>query len=434
MVLHNDKWDRKAKKTYERKLRAKGAAAAADGAAAAGAASPAAAAGGATKKRGKVVGKGSAVKATAAGVKPAGAPKVKDEEEDESDDDEEEEEEEDEDSDDDDDDDDEGGVATATAPAPAGVWKFKPVKAEKVVTEEKEESSQDEEEEKPRGKFSKRKIVSNAWRFEEPEEEDPYLKKAREAEQAEAEPEPDYAAMTLSRPSQLAALDPDNAVDDGGGTADLDAFLGKTAPAKGGRPAVQYVDRKDFKEINEKIEKQQAADAFRARFASRKGGGVGKVDERGVGGRGFGPGTTDDDDNIDLFLAGLKVEDGGGKIVQQKPPPPFKAVSSSTGSSAAQSSSPATPRTGGGGSNTNTNLARDAATIGDFDDIDSFLGAASPPPPRVSTVVQSGEDDWLDAMLGGGGGGGGCFLLLGEGGERYRRCFRLDVDTYEIGV
>ncbi|KAF8472443.1 hypothetical protein BDZ91DRAFT_790342 [Kalaharituber pfeilii] len=147
-----------------------------------------------------------------------------------------------------------------------------------------------DDQEQSGGKYSRRKIVSNAWRYEEPEE-DPYLKDETETVE---EPEPDYARMTVGK-AQLKFSDDEDE------TGDIDRLLvtDKGLPSKG---KVIQADRRQFQDINEKITKQNAAEAFRQRFAPRKSKASAGVNNLGGGS------IRDDVDDIDEFLGGLKLE------------------------------------------------------------------------------------------------------------------------------
>ncbi|KAF8427268.1 hypothetical protein EV426DRAFT_571978 [Tirmania nivea] len=218
MVLHKNKWDRKATRAHERKLRAK---AEASGTGAAG--------GGAKADASR--------KAVGVGSKPtgpaAGAGKKDEEQQVEEG---------------------EGGVK---------------VEMEGEGGVRVEEAGGDEQADGEKGKYSRRKIVDNSWRYEEPEE-DPYLKAQEEEDQ---EPEPDYARMTIGKAQLKDSSDEEHEqdADDYDGRQALDEIFIRDKPPKG--PPVKgkiiQADRRDFKDIGEKVAKQKAADAFRQRFALR---------------------------------------------------------------------------------------------------------------------------------------------------------------------
>ncbi|KAL0631741.1 hypothetical protein Q9L58_009394 [Maublancomyces gigas] len=148
------------------------------------------------------------------------------------------------------------------------------------------------------GQFSRRKMQNNAWRYEQEEEE---LAPGEEPE--EPEPEPDYVAMTRERKGQLEK--PEEALKqdlDEEFLKDLHALGGRRGDARGGgfdggKGKVVRVDRKQFEDVTTKMAKQSTADAFRQRFAPRK-----------AKSRGASEGTGGVED-VDSFLGELKLDE-----------------------------------------------------------------------------------------------------------------------------
>ncbi|KAF8457945.1 hypothetical protein BGX38DRAFT_1154591 [Terfezia claveryi] len=132
----------------------------------------------------------------------------------------------------------------------------------------RDDSGDDAEQEKR--KYSRRKIVDNSWRYEEPEE-DPYLKAQEEKDQ---EPEPDYARMTIGKAQLKDSSDEEHEqdADDADGRRALDEIFIRDEPTSKRPPTKRksvLVDRRHFQDIDEKVAKQKAAAAFRQRFALR---------------------------------------------------------------------------------------------------------------------------------------------------------------------
>lgn len=196
-------------------------------------------------------------------------------------------------------------------------------KGEEGGKKEGEEGESGDEEEGGGGQFSRRKMQSNAWRYEQ-EEEEPipgegeYLEISHRLkvigtdasiEPEEPEPEPDYVTMTREREGQLKGSEE-------APKGDLDEEFLKDLQAqrsKGGRNAygigssgakgnVVKVDRKQFEDVTTKIAKQSTADAFRQRFAPRK------AKPRGGAGGGGATGGIDLDEDVDSFLGELKLD------------------------------------------------------------------------------------------------------------------------------
>lgn len=264
MVLHKNKWDRKATKAHERKLRAKAEASATGTGGVA-----AKATGGAPKAVAsrKAVGVGSKQTDPAVGTEKK---KVEGEEEE-----------------------DEGGVKVE-------------VEGEGGKGGDDGDDDDEEEEEQEKGKYSRRKIVDNSWRYEEPEE-DPYLKAQEKKDQ---QPEPDYARMTIGKAQLKDSSDEEHEpeADDADDKRALDEIFIRDVPTSTRLPTkrkIVKVDRRCFQDIDEKVAKQKAADAFRKRFALRpppKAPPPGSHPEIDFGG--------DDEGirDIDEFLGELKLE------------------------------------------------------------------------------------------------------------------------------
>lgn len=128
----------------------------------------------------------------------------------------------------------------------------------------------------------------------------------------EPEPEPDYVTMTKERKGQLKGSEevPKEDLDEGflkdlqaqrggGGGGGRNPYGGGPSGTKG---KIVKVDRKQFEDVTTKIAKQSTADAFRQRFAPRK------AKSRGGAGGGGGTGEIDLDEDVDSFLAELKLD------------------------------------------------------------------------------------------------------------------------------
>ncbi|KAK6506950.1 hypothetical protein TWF481_005407 [Arthrobotrys musiformis] len=145
---------------------------------------------------------------------------------------------------------------TATATVAEG-------EAREPTSQSESESDGAEEGENPSRYSRRKKVASNAWRYDEPEPEPG-------EEPEEVVPEPDYVGLTRDkfkaieereqeREEIIDIWDHDSGVRRG--RADMDL-----AP-KGN---IVKVNRDDFKDVTEKIAKQATADRFRQRFATRK--------------------------------------------------------------------------------------------------------------------------------------------------------------------
>lgn len=180
----------------------------------------------------------------------------------------------------------------------------------------------DDEDSQNRSKFSRRKLISNAYRYELPSEDDDPSN--RDPHAPPPEPEPDYVALTANRVSALEAEEERRKAAAAAAAANLDAeFLRDLDSSLGGgqgkkkvktreqeereeeerKKHVVKVDKKEFLELQEKIKKRENVEAFRKRFES--GTGAGKV-KRKEGGGGVGGGAGLDD--VDAFLEDLGLD------------------------------------------------------------------------------------------------------------------------------
>ena len=167
------------------------------------------------------------------------------------------------------------------------------------------EADEDNETPRERSKYARRKIESNAWRFES-EEPDPYLSTNRSESRALTEvineedlepPEPDYAHLparpfqtkkTVQNPNQLSGS---------------------------GRGKKQSIKETELAPLKAQIDKANAARAFKERFAVGQKGNVLTVGEDGVARRQSRErpeeAEVDDEvDDIDSFLAELDLQKG----------------------------------------------------------------------------------------------------------------------------
>ena len=167
-----------------------------------------------------------------------------------------------------------------------------------------EESGEEDIETRPqRSKYARRKIESNAWRFES-EEPDPYLRIPRLThlikviDEADLEPpEPDYAhlpARQFQTKSQLKNT--------------LQTPLGV------GRGKKHTIKETELAPLKEQIDKANAARAFKERFSSGPRGNVVTVGQDGVARRqqkaAVQEEPDEDVDDIDKFLAELDMQQG----------------------------------------------------------------------------------------------------------------------------
>ncbi|TGZ85394.1 hypothetical protein EX30DRAFT_392743 [Ascodesmis nigricans] len=206
-----------------------------------------------------------------------------------------------------------GGIYLGTSP-PLKKQQLDPTPAEaqssttapQVVVEEEDDADH------PHGKFSKRKLISNSYRYELPPSDDPHTT----TEPPNLDPEPDYVALTTSRVSALEKeearrkeqLHQDRArldaaflreMDRGGygGKGEREYGFGEEEKAK-----VVKVDRSEFVELQEKIRRRENVEAFRKRFGGSGGKGAGRGGSKGGGGK-------EDVEDVDAFLMDLGLED-----------------------------------------------------------------------------------------------------------------------------
>lgn len=195
--------------------------------------------------------------------------------------------------------------------------KLDPTPAEAAKAGEKGEDVE-EEEDNIRSQFSRRKLVSNAFRYEDPPPPPPGSEELGEPE----EPEPDYVALTTSRPSALQAAAEKDAKEKRE-TFDY-AFLKEMKEAGKGKGKkknmsvlegfgmdddekkknVVRVDKSEFRELEEKIKKRENVEAFRKRFAKRDVGSKTRrlrVEEEEEG-----------DEDLDAMLGGAGYAKAGG--------------------------------------------------------------------------------------------------------------------------
>ncbi|KAA8895907.1 hypothetical protein FN846DRAFT_911249 [Sphaerosporella brunnea] len=111
------------------------------------------------------------------------------------------------------------------------------------------------------GVFSRRKVTSNAWRYEE-ESQLP-------GDVPDEEPVEDYVALTLSRKGGQIKDAEEEAIR----KAAIDQAFINESWGRGGevntKGKVVKVDRREFVDVTEKIEKRNNAEAFRARFEKK---------------------------------------------------------------------------------------------------------------------------------------------------------------------
>ncbi|EWC45086.1 hypothetical protein DRE_06225 [Drechslerella stenobrocha 248] len=150
-------------------------------------------------------------------------------------------------------------IATATATATAEASGPR-----EATSESGSESDAAGEGEGPSRYSRRKKIASNAWRYEEPEPEP-----GQEPE--EVEPEPDYVSLTKEKLKSIEEREQNREEiidiwDNEGGARRGQQYDLDLGPKRN----VVKVNREEFKDVTEKIAKQATADRFRQRFASRK--------------------------------------------------------------------------------------------------------------------------------------------------------------------
>ncbi|CCX32885.1 hypothetical protein FPQ18DRAFT_399826 [Pyronema domesticum] len=187
-------------------------------------------------------------------------------------------------------------IPTAAADPKPGEAPGAPIKDGEAGSEEEQEEEEEEED----GDYRRRKVGSNAWRYEEEEPEFPLEANPDEPQ----EPEIDYVALTLERTKgQLK--------DEAEVSTSIDhEFLAESWGAPKKKPTVQKVKIDEgILNIREKIEIRNNAEAFKARFGSkakaRAPKGIQKEKEEGV-------------DDIDDFLEELSLIEKEKKPVVQK--------------------------------------------------------------------------------------------------------------------
>ncbi|KAF3924995.1 hypothetical protein AA313_de0202187 [Arthrobotrys entomopaga] len=160
-------------------------------------------------------------------------------------------------------------LEAAKWPAPGGAQgetatSATPTAAEGEAREATSQSGSESEEGAETSRYGRRKkIASNAWRYEEPEPEP-----GEEVE--EAEPEPDYVTLTREKFHSIEEKEQEREEIIDIWDEDVSARRGRSDLDFGPKGNVVKVNRGDFKDVNEKIAKQATADRFRQRFASRK--------------------------------------------------------------------------------------------------------------------------------------------------------------------
>ncbi|KAF8538193.1 hypothetical protein BDD12DRAFT_174980 [Trichophaea hybrida] len=149
--------------------------------------------------------------------------------------------------------------------------------------------------------FSRRKVASNAWRYEEEEPEFPFDTTSTPPE----EPEEDYVALTLAHKEQLKSTEEEDKAREG--MID-EAFLNQSwGQQQKSKPKILKMDRKDFIDVTEKIAKQNNVSAFKARFEKNK---TKSRAPKVSGADGDGKGGTGEDDDLDAFLGELNLDGG----------------------------------------------------------------------------------------------------------------------------
>ncbi|KAJ6264801.1 Tryptophan--tRNA ligase [Drechslerella dactyloides] len=176
--------------------------------------------------------------------------------------------------------------ATATATAEAS--------AAREATSQSESESDGAEEGEGSSRYSRRKkIASNAWRYDEPEPEP-----GQEPE--EVEPEPDYVSLTRDKLKSIEEKEQTR-------EEIIDIWDHESGVRRGQSHDVNFgpkgnvvkVHRDEFKDVTEKIAKQATADRFRQRFASRK---------RSARATGENINFDDDEDELDALIGNMDVK------------------------------------------------------------------------------------------------------------------------------
>ncbi|KAK6350717.1 hypothetical protein TWF718_003902 [Orbilia javanica] len=131
------------------------------------------------------------------------------------------------------------------------------------ASQSESEDGDAEEGENPSRYSRRKKISSNAWRYEEPEPEPG-------EEPEEIVPEPDYVGLTRDKFQAIEEREQER--------EEIIDIWDHDSGVRRGRPDMDFtpkgnvvkVNRDDFKDVTEKIAKQATADRFRQRFATRK--------------------------------------------------------------------------------------------------------------------------------------------------------------------
>ncbi|KAF3925945.1 hypothetical protein ABW20_dc0106281 [Dactylellina cionopaga] len=146
-------------------------------------------------------------------------------------------------------------TTTATATAAEG--------EAREATSQSESDSDVGEGEDPSRYSRRKKIASNAWRYDEPEPEP-----GEEPEEVEAEP--DYVSITRDKFKSIEEKEEEREEIIDIWDRDVNARRGRSDLDFGPKGNVVKINRDEFKDVTEKIAKQATADRFRQRFASRK--------------------------------------------------------------------------------------------------------------------------------------------------------------------
>ncbi|GAO46098.1 hypothetical protein G7K_0338-t2 [Saitoella complicata NRRL Y-17804] len=159
--------------------------------------------------------------------------------------------------------------------------------------ERKDVKSDDEDEDEGKTFSRRRKMQSNAWRYEE-EEVDPRL------EPEELEPEPDYAHLP-ARELNLVNSEEGPCVHSDDDHEDIPGL-----PKAKRKPKVLYVKREDYAELRSNIDKANAARAFKERYGAKPT--LARTRAKTTA-DGYEKGEGAEVEDIDAFLKGLDVND-----------------------------------------------------------------------------------------------------------------------------
>ncbi|BFZ61409.1 hypothetical protein YB2330_002474 [Saitoella coloradoensis] len=168
--------------------------------------------------------------------------------------------------------------------------------------EERKGVKPDDEDEDEGKTFSRRrKMQSNAWRYEE-EEVDPHLEP-----EEELEPEPDYAHLS-ARELNLVNREDEPSVHSDDDHEDIPGL-----PKAKRKPKVQYVKREDYAELQSNIDKANAARAFKERYGAKPT--LAKPRAKTTADR-YANCEEAEVEDIDAFLEGLDVNDADMKTAR----------------------------------------------------------------------------------------------------------------------